>query len=99
MYKKILLALLLLIVASPLFANTQNTGMPWETTLETIQRSITGPVARVIALILIVGGGVGLAVSGGQGMGKMIWIAVGLGIALGAANLLTTLFGASGALI
>jgi hypothetical protein len=56
-------------------------------------------VARVIALILIVGGGVGLAVSGGQGMGKIIWIAVGLGIALGAVNLVSTLVGVSGALI
>ncbi len=62
--KKQLLILSLLITQT---ASAQ--GLPWEGPLQTIEQSISGPVARALAILAIVITGLGIAFSeGGTGL-------------------------------
>ncbi|MGD0475616.1 MAG: TrbC/VirB2 family protein [Candidatus Velthaea sp.] len=51
---------LLVLLASPAFAATGGTALPWEGPLQTIQDSLTGPVATTIAVIALFAAGAGL---------------------------------------
>lgn len=64
----------------PAFAGS--TGMPYETKMEKIQDSLTGPVAKFVAVCLIVLAGFGLAKSNdmGQGVGFLVRVVAGLTI-------------------
>jgi len=73
-------------------AGGSSTGMPWEDTLDVIVASVTGPVATAIGILLIVGGGIALAFSEGQAMKRVLWVFIGLGVALNAARVMTGLF-------
>lgn len=60
----ILGASLALVFVLPAFAGTTGgTAMPWETPLQTIQDSLSGPVAKAIGIIAIVLTGLGFAVA------------------------------------
>ena len=51
-------------LACPAFATTTSgTSMPWETPLQTVQDSLSGPVAKAIGIIAIVMTGLGFAVA------------------------------------
>jgi type IV secretion system protein VirB2 len=88
---------------APALASTSGsgTGMPWETPLNQILQSIQGPVAKVIATIIIIVTGLSLAFGdGGSGFRKLIQIVFGLSIAFTAGTFFLPLFGfAGGALI
>ncbi|MFI3246244.1 MAG: TrbC/VirB2 family protein [Ferrimonas sp.] len=77
------------------------TGMPWDSPLEKIMQSITGPVAVIISLIAIVAAMVTLAFGGEiSGVFKsLIYLALLIAVLVGAANLLSSLFGVSGAVV
>lgn len=67
-------------------------AMPWEAGLETLTKSISGPVAQAIGLIAIVAAGAAL-IFGGDMTGFMrttVYIVLVLGLILSASNLLTT---------
>ena len=86
-----------LVVSEAAWATTTATAMPWEKGLQTLHDSVTGPVAKVIALIAIVAAGAAL-IFGGDMTGFMrttIYIVLVLGIIVGAANLLKALYGDS----
>ena len=68
-------------------------AMPWDSPLQQIQADLQGPVALVIGTILIVGAGLGLALTHQQGAFKLLWIVVGLGISLNAAKFLSMIAG------
>ena len=56
----LLLSILLFLALSPSLALAAGTGggggaLPWETPLQNVQQSLTGPVAKGIALVAIVG--------------------------------------------
>jgi len=58
--KWLLLSILLFLALSPSLALAAGTGggggaLPWETPLQNVQQSLTGPVAKGIALVAIVG--------------------------------------------
>jgi type IV secretion system protein VirB2 len=57
--KWLLLSLLLFLALSPSLALAAGTGggggLPWETPLQNVQQSLTGPVAKGVALVAIVG--------------------------------------------
>lgn len=75
-------------------------GMPWEGPLQAVLDSITGPVARIIAILIIVATGLTLAFGDvGQGFKKLIQILFGLAIAFAAASFFLPLVGGSGAVI
>ncbi|MDT9547306.1 MAG: TrbC/VirB2 family protein [Chlorobium phaeovibrioides] len=79
----LLVGMLLLLAAHPVFASS--TGMPWETPLNQLLDSLTGPVSRVLGAVAIVGLGIGVAFSEGGGMmRKALWVVMGLAIAFNA---------------
>lgn len=93
-----LLAMAIVLAGS---AQAAGSGMPWEAPLEQVLNSIQGPVARIVAVIVIVVTGLTLAfgeTSGG--FRKLIQIVFGLSIAFAASSFFLTFFSfAGGALI
>jgi len=83
--------LALLVLAQPVFA--QAGGSPWENAVNLLQLSFTGPLARGLSLVAIVVGGLMFAFGEGQSKRVFAGIIFGLGIALGAVNFMTWLFG------
>lgn len=76
-------------------------GLPWEAPLQTIQRSIQGPVAYVISLLALIGCG-GTLVWGGEineFLRRGILLVLVISLIVFATNLMTTLFNTSGATI
>jgi len=87
------------LAAGPAFAAGSN--MPWEQPLQQIPDSVQGSVAKIIAVLIIIGTGLALAfgeTSGG--MRRLIQIVFGLSIAFAAASFFLTFFNfAGGALV
>lgn len=78
-------------------AQAAGTGMPWEAPLDQILQSIEGPVARIVAVIIITLTGLTLAfgeTSGG--FRKLIQIVFGLSIAFAATSFFLTFFSFGG---
>lgn len=78
-------------------AHAAGTGMPWEGPLTQILSSIEGPVARIVAVIIITITGLTLAfgeTSGG--FRKLIQIVFGLSIAFAATSFFLTFFSFGG---
>lgn len=74
-----------------------DTGLPWESPLEKILHSLTGPVAKVLGVIAIVLAGFGVAFGeSGSGMRRIFQVVLGLSIAFTASTLVVSLFGFSG---
>ena len=84
-----------LALAGPAYA--AGSGMPWEGPLDQILTSIEGPVARIVAVIIITLTGLTLAfgVTSG-GMRKLIQIVFGLSIAFAATSFFLTFFSFGG---
>ena len=81
------------LAAGPAFAGGSGTSMPWETPLQTVQDSLSGPVAKAVGIIAIVVTGLGFAFSeGGSAMRKGIGIVFGLAIAFTATTFIMTFF-------
>jgi type IV secretion system protein TrbC len=89
---------------SLLFSNAAlaaGSGMPWEEPLQQVLESVQGPVAKIIAVIIIITTGLTLAfgeTSGG--FRRLIQIVFGLSIAFAASSFFLSFFSfAGGALI
>jgi type IV secretion system protein TrbC len=95
----VMLALIVLVAVGE--AHAAGSGLPWEAPLERILESIEGPVAKVIAVLIIIVTGLSLAfgdMSGG--FRRLIQIVFGLTIAFAATSFFLTFFSfAGGALI
>jgi type IV secretion system protein VirB2 len=77
--------------AIPAFAAGSN--MPWEAPLQSILESIQGPVARIIAVIIIIATGLTLAFGDTSGgFRKLMQIVFGLSIAFAASSFFLTFF-------
>ncbi|RSB43063.1 MULTISPECIES: TrbC/VirB2 family protein [Brevundimonas] len=76
-------------------ASSSGAGLPWENGLQTLQRSITGPVAMVISLLGIVVTGAMLIWGGemNEFVRKMVMLIFVIALIVGASSILTTLFG------
>ncbi len=88
---------LLLAVAFVPAAQAAGSSMPWEAPLQKILESIEGPVAKIIAVIIIIITGLSLAfgdTSGGAR--KMIQIVFGLSIAFAASSFFLSFFSFGG---
>jgi type IV secretory pathway VirB2 component (pilin) len=83
-----------LCLALPAAAGTTGgTAMPWETPLQTVEASLSGPVAKAVGIIAIVVTGLGFAFAeGGSAMRKGIGIVFGLAIAFTATTFITSFF-------
>lgn len=71
-------------------------SMPWETPLDTVVKSLTGPVAKAAGILSIFIFGIGMAFSEGGGLRVILGIVFGLSIAFAAASWGITFFGFAG---
>jgi type IV secretion system protein VirB2 len=88
-------AALTVLIAAP--AHAAGSGMPWEQPLQRILESIQGPVAKIIAVIIIIVTGLTLAfgeTSGG--FRRLIQIVFGLSIAFAASSFFLSFFSFGG---
>lgn len=78
----------------PVSAWAATTGMPWETPLEQVTSSLTGPVVTSIAAIAVALTGVLFALAPQGGFARQAaGIGLGLSIAVAAPSFINTLFG------
>lgn len=93
--------LFLFLLLFPDMAHASSTGMPWESPLSKLVRSITGPVAFAVSVLAIIAA-VGGLLFGGELSGlikTMIFLAMGIAIIVFATNVLKSLFSVSSTLI
>lgn len=91
----VLLAALLLAFARP--AHAAGSNMPWEAPLQSILESIQGPVARIVAVIIIIATGLTLAFGDTSGgFRKLVQIVFGLSIAFAASSFFLSFFSFAG---
>ena len=87
--------LMALALTAPAFAAGSN--MPWEAPLQSILESVQGPVARIIAVIIIITTGLSLAFGDTSGgFRRLVQIVFGLSIAFAAASFFLTFFSFGG---
>jgi len=78
-------------------AHAAGSAMPWEGPLQAILESIQGPVARIVAVIVIIATGLALAFGDTSGgFRKLIQIVFGLSIAFAASSFFLSFFSFSG---
>lgn len=78
-------------------AKAAGSSMPWEGPLQSILDSIQGPVARIVAVIIIITTGLALAFGDTSGgFRKLIQIVFGLSIAFAASSFFLSFFSFSG---
>ena len=91
----LLLGVLMLCLATT--AQAAGSSMPWEGPLTSILESIQGPVARIVAVIIIIATGLALAFGDTSGgFRKLIQIVFGLSIAFAASSFFLSFFSFSG---
>ncbi|MEQ1930001.1 MAG: TrbC/VirB2 family protein [Parvularculaceae bacterium] len=90
-----LIALGFLVLGSP--AHAAGSGMPWEAPLASILASIEGPVARIVAVIIIIITGLSLAFGDTSGgFRRLIQIVFGLSVAFAATSFFLAFFSFGG---
>ncbi|MBI1220786.1 MAG: conjugal transfer protein TrbC [Rhodobacteraceae bacterium] len=78
-------------------AHASGSSMPWEAPLQQILQSIEGPVAKIIAVIIIISTGLGLAFGDTSGgFRRLVQIVFGLSIAFAASSFFLSFFSFSG---
>ena len=83
------------ILSTPAFAAGSN--MPWEQPLQQILQSIEGPVAKIIAVIIIITTGLTLAFGDTSGgFRRLVQIVFGLSIAFAASSFFLSFFSFGG---
>lgn len=86
---------ILIALASPALA--AGSSMPWEAPLQSILESIQGPVAKIVAVIIIIATGLALAFGDTSGgFRRMIQIVFGLSIAFAASSFFLSFFSFGG---
>jgi type IV secretion system protein TrbC len=86
------------LAVSPAFAAGSN--MPWEQPLNQILQSVEGPVAKIIAVIIIIVTGLSLAFGDTSGgFRRLIQIVFGLSIAFAASSFFLSFFSFGGGVV
>jgi|SRR5215472_4002283 len=101
MMRRISASLVPVLMSNVMYASTGGGGLPWEGPLQTIQRSLSGPVAFSIAVIAMAAAG-GMLVFGGElteFTRKACMLVLAIAFLVGGTGVMTMLFGVSGALI
>ena len=84
-----------LVLADPALA--AGSGMPWEAPLQSILESIEGPVAKIVAVIIIIVTGLTLAFGDTSGgFRRLIQIVFGISIAFAASSFFLSFFSFGG---
>ena len=83
------------VIATPALA--AGTGMPWEAPLQRVLESVQGPVAKIVAVIIIITTGLTLAFGDTSGgFRRLIQIVFGLSIAFAASSFFLSFFSFGG---
>ncbi|MCO6439395.1 MAG: TrbC/VirB2 family protein [Phycisphaerae bacterium] len=92
-------AITLLFVTAPAHANTSGggSGLPWESALQKLVVSFTGPVMQGVLVLAIVALGFAVMWSEGPVLRRAFGLLLGGAIAAAAVSIALTLFGVSGA--
>jgi len=78
-------------------AHASGSSMPWEAPLQSILESIEGPVAKIVAVIIIIATGLALAFGDTSGgFRRLIQIVFGLSIAFAASSFFLSFFSFGG---
>ena len=78
-------------------AHASGSSMPWEAPLQSILQSIEGPVAKIVAVIIIIVTGLSLAFGDSSGgFRRLIQIVFGLSIAFAASSFFLSFFSFGG---
>ena len=86
------------LTVGPAFAAGSN--MPWEQPLNQILQSVQGPVAKIIAVIIIIATGLSLAFGDTSGgFRRLIQIVFGLSIAFAASSFFLSFFSFGGGVV
>ncbi|PXB81672.1 conjugal transfer protein TrbC [Pseudomonas aeruginosa] len=94
-HRGLMLAAIMLMTAGT--AQAAGSSMPWEGPLQSILESIQGPVARIVAVIIIIATGLALAFGDTSGgFRKLLQIVFGLSIAFAASSFFLSFFSFSG---
>lgn len=89
---------MLLLASAPAWAAGSN--MPWEQPLNQILQSVEGPVAKIIAVIIIIVTGLTLAFGDSSGgFRRLIQIVFGLSIAFAASSFFLSFFSFGGGVV
>ena len=81
----------------PATAMASGSGMPWEEPLQQILESVQGPVAKIIAVMVIISTGLALAFGESSGgLRKLIQIVFGLSLAFAASSFFLSFFSFGG---
>jgi type IV secretion system protein TrbC len=84
-----------LVMTTPAYA--AGSSMPWEAPLQSILESIQGPVAKIVAVMIIIATGLALAFGDTSGGARrMIQIVFGLSIAFAASSFFLSFFSFGG---
>ena len=84
-----------LFLAAPAYAG--GSSMPWEAPLQSILESIEGPVAKIVAVIIIIVTGLSLAFGDTSGgFRRLVQIVFGLSIAFAASSFFLSFFSFGG---
>lgn len=96
--KSLSLSGMVLFAAAPAWAAGSN--MPWEQPLNQILQSVEGPVAKIIAVIIIIVTGLTLAFGDSSGgFRRLIQIVFGLSIAFAASSFFLSFFSFGGGIL
>ena len=94
----LLIALVTVTLTSP--AHAAGSSMPWEAPLQSILNSIQGPVAKIMAVIIIIATGLTLAFGDTSGgFRRLIQIVFGLSIAFAASSFFLSFFSFGGGVV
>ena len=78
-------------------ASASGSGMPWEEPLQQVLESVQGPVAKIVAVIIIITTGLTLAFGESSGgFRRLIQIVFGLSIAFAASSFFLSFFSFGG---
>ena len=89
------IAALAVVVATS--ASASGSGMPWEEPLQQVLESVQGPVAKIVAVIIIITTGLTLAFGESSGgFRRLIQIVFGLSIAFAASSFFLSFFSFGG---
>lgn len=82
------------------FAHAAGSSMPWEQPLQQVLQSIEGPVAKIVAVIIIIATGLALAFGDTSGgFRRLIQIVFGLSIAFAASSFFLSFFSFGGGVL
>jgi type IV secretory pathway VirB2 component (pilin) len=87
LHRGLIIALASISAAIPAYADS-----PWENAVNVLSTAFTGPIARGLALVSIVVGGLMFAFGEGESKRMLAGIVFGVGMAIGAVSFMAWLF-------